>query len=78
MKTICQHNRPSDICGVCNPILGKTLDALPLQVLLGGHGIWTPEIEREIIAWADMRPREIICRKCGLREQLGKPPQSDF
>ena len=23
MKTICQHNRPSDICGVCNPIASK-------------------------------------------------------
>ena len=23
MKTICRHNRPSDICGVCNPIASK-------------------------------------------------------
>ena len=25
MKTICQHNCPSDICGVCNPIASKPL-----------------------------------------------------
>lgn len=25
MKTICQHNRPSDICGICNPILSNPL-----------------------------------------------------
>ena len=25
MKTICKHNRPSDICGICNPILSNPL-----------------------------------------------------
>lgn len=66
------QNPPEDVVEVASH------DLFSLQVLLGGHGIWTPEIEREIIAWVNARPREIICRKCGLREQLGELPQSDF
>jgi hypothetical protein len=46
-------------------------DLLSLQRLLGGHGVWTPELEKELVEWANARPRETICAKCGLREQKG-------
>lgn len=51
---------------------------LSLQGLLGGHGVWTPELEKELNEWVNARPREIICTKCGIREQKGEKPTSDF
>jgi hypothetical protein len=53
-------------------------DLLSLQRLLGGHGVWTPELEKELVEWVNARPREIICTKCGLREQKGAQPEADF
>lgn len=53
-------------------------DLLSLQGLLGGHGIWTPELEKELVDWINSRPREIICTKCGIREQKGELPKVDF
>lgn len=29
-------------------------------------------------AWKDKQPREIICTKCGIREQKGIVPKGDF
>lgn len=53
-------------------------DLLSLQGLLGGHGIWTPELEKELVDWFNSRPREIICTRCGIREQKGEQPTADF
>lgn len=32
-------------------------DLLSLQGLLGGHGVWTPELEKELVEWINARPR---------------------
>lgn len=53
-------------------------DLLSLQRLLGGHGVWTPELEKELVEWVNARPREIICTKCWLREQKGEQPEAGF
>jgi hypothetical protein len=53
-------------------------DLLSLKGLLGGHGVWTPELEKELVEWVNARPREIICTKCGRREQKGEQPEADF
>jgi hypothetical protein len=53
-------------------------DLLFLQGLLGGHGVWNPVLEKELVEWVNALPREIICTKCGLREQKGEQPEADF
>lgn len=49
-----------------------------LRELLGGRGIWTPELEEAILEWVNFIPREVICSKCGLREQKGDVPDPSF
>ena len=49
-----------------------------LQELLGGHGVWSPELERGLLEWINSQPREVICTKCGIREQKGEQPKADF
>ena len=33
-------------------------DLLFLQGLLGGHGVWNPELEKELVEWVNARPLE--------------------
>jgi hypothetical protein len=33
-------------------------DLLFLQGLLGGHGVWTPELEKELVEWVNARTLE--------------------
>ena len=45
---------------------------------------FSPSMKDDIIAVLDRldeldaRPREIICTKCGIREQKGEQPEADF
>ena len=45
---------------------------------------FSPSMKDDIIAVLDRldeldaRPREIICTKCGMREQKGEQPEADF
>ena len=36
------------------------------------------EIKKELVEWSNSRPREIICTKCGIREQKGEVPKAEF